>query len=560
MQKDKGNNKMRENREKREKREKTVQWIFRNAKKSVPAIIILAAVGAAMSYLSVRFAFVSRSVMDIAVGSADGSLAQAVALLFVLIALQMAAHIVYTLVEVRSLCTLSNNIQSSVFRTVLESDYLSLSAVHSGETVNMLSSDVSVITSGVLGTVPKIFTVISQLIFSLWALFTLDSHLALICVVAFPLVTVAARLYGRRMKMLHKQCRASDGKIKSYMQEMIQNVLAVKAFVREASCAARLGGMQAKNRRLNVRRGIISILSNLMFFFIMTVGYYLALAWCAYKISIGIMTVGTLTAVLQLVGQLQEPFGDFSSLIPGWYATLASAERLIALEDTTHDPAVRTVSGFEGMDAENVSFAYGGEEILHSASLSVNKGEIIGISGISGIGKSTFMQLVMGILHPESGEISVRCAEGRIVSDGSLRSLFAYVPQGNMILSGTVRDNIAFFAEDVPDEMIISSAKAACIFDYISSLPDGFDTMLGEGGAGLSEGQIQRLAVARALCTDRPVILLDEATSALDAETEKELIANIKKMSGKTCIFITHKTAALEICDRVISIKNGSII
>ena len=170
------------------------------------------------------------------------------------------------------------------------------------------------------------------------------------------------------------------------------------------------------------------------------------------------------------------------------------------------------------------------------------------------------MQLVMGILHPESGEISVRCAEGRIVSDGSLRSLFAYVPQGNMILSGTVRDNIAFFAEDVPDEMIISSAKAACIFDYISSLPDGFDTMLGEGGAGLSEGQIQRIAVARALCTDRPVILLDEATSALDAKTEKELIANIKKMSGKTCIFITHKTAALEICDRVISIKNGSII
>lgn len=536
------------------------RWIFCNAKKSAPAIAALAAIGAAMSYLSVRFAFVSRSVVDIAVGSAQGSLGQTVALLFVLIALQMAAHIAYTLVEVRSVCTLSNSIQNSVFRTVLGSDYLSLSAVHSGETVNMLSSDVSVVTSGVLGTVPRVFAVVSQLLFSLWALFTLDSQLALICIVAFPLVTLAARLYGRRMKLLYKQCRASDGRIKAYMQEMIQNVLAVKAFVREELCAARLGTLQIENRRLNVRRGVISILANLMFFVMMTVGYYLALAWCAYKISAGIMTVGTLTAVLQLVGQLQEPFGDFSSLIPGWYATLASAERLISPEDMEQDSPVRTVSGFEGIDAENVSFAYGGEPILRSASLSVNKGEIIGISGISGIGKSTLMQLLMGILHPDSGAVYVRCAGGRVVSDGSLRSLFAYVPQGNMILSGTVRDNIAFFAEDVPEDKIIAAAKAACIFDYISSLPDGFDSVLGEGGTGLSEGQIQRIAVARALCTDRPVVLLDEATSALDEATERELISNIKNMSGKTCVFITHKRAALEICDRVISIKNGSVV
>lgn len=544
----------------KQKNKSAVKWIFNNTKKSVPAMLVLSLIGAAMSFLSVRFAFVSRSVVDIAAGSSGGSLAASVWLLFALIALQMAAHIAYTLVEVRSVCTLSNNIQNSVFRTVLCSDYLSIGKVHSGETVNMLSSDVTVITNGLLGMVPKVFAVVSQLIFSLWALFVLDSRLALICIVAFPLVTVAARLYGRRMKLLHKQCRASDGKIKSYMQEMIKNVLAIKAFVREQSCAGRLGTLQDENRRLNVRRGVISILANLLFFVMMTVGYYLALAWCAYKISLGLMTVGTLTAVLQLVGQLQEPFGDFSSLIPGWYAMLASAERLITLEDRQKDLPCRTVSGFEGIDVENMSYSYGTAEILHDASLRINSGEIVGISGISGIGKSTFMQLVMGILHPNNGAVLVRCAEGRLPSDGSLRSLFAYVPQGNLILSGTVRDNIAFFADGISGEKIVEAAKAACIYDYISALPDGFDTVLGEGGKGLSEGQIQRIAVARALCTDRPVILLDEATSALDEATEKQLVTNIKEMADKTCVIITHKSAALEICDRVISIQNGCII
>ncbi len=531
-------------------------WIISNTKFAMGAIVFLSALGVVISYLNMYFAFASKNVMDIATGAVSGTILNAVVVLCVLILMQIAVHIIYSLVEVHLRCRLTNKIQNKVFKTVLSGDYLSVNSYHSGELVNRLANDVSVIAGNVVSLMPNICMLTGRLVFSFGALYILDRRFALLCIVILPFVTVAARIYGKRMKSLHKDCSIAGGRVLSYMQEAIRNILVVKAFVKEQIYASRLGVLQEESKRLSVKRELISLFANLLFFAVMTFGYYCALVWCAYNISLGLMTVGTLTAVLQLFDQLQSPFGEFSSIIPRFYHMLASAERIIELEDIPNDggDTPHKCDDFRSVRLDNVSFAYEGKElIIHNFNHSFNKGELAVIGGLSGIGKSTLMKLIMGIVTPNEGKVVICDGEDEYICNASMRQNFAYVPQGNMIMSGTLRQNISFFDDSVTDEDIIRACTDACIYDYISSLPDGLDTVLGEGGTGMSEGQIQRIAIARALCTGASVILFDEATSALDEQTECQVLSNIKK-SGKTCIAISHKKCVFDLSDSIITL------
>jgi ABC-type multidrug transport system fused ATPase/permease subunit len=255
----------------------------------------------------------------------------AVILLCILIVAEIAMHIIYTLVEVRLRCGLINKIQNKVFGNILGADYLKVTSYHSGELVNRLENDVSVIAGCVTSIMPNICMLIARVVFSFGALYILDRRFAILCIVILPFVTIAGRIYGKRMKKLHKDCSTARGRVLSYMQEAIRNILVVKAFVKEQLSASRLGTLQNEAMKLNVKREIISLFVNLMFFAVMTFGYYCALIWCAYNISIGLMTVGTLTAILQLFDQLQSPFGELSSVIPRFYHMIASAERITEL-------------------------------------------------------------------------------------------------------------------------------------------------------------------------------------------------------------------------------------
>lgn len=308
----------------------------------------------------------------------------------------------------------------------------------------------------------------------------------------------------------------------------------------------------------------MSILANAVFFLALTVGYYFALGWGAYKIAAGAMSFGTLTALLQLVGQIQTPFQGLSSLLPQYYNMLASAERIEELEalpnDIEHKETV--LPSWEAVTLSKVSFSYHKETetILDNASFTVHRGQFVVITGISGTGKSTLLKLLLGILKPESGQARLRLADGeeRTLADFE-RLLFAYVPQGNLIVSGTIRDNIAFFKTDVDENKIIEAAKIAQIWDFIREQPEGLDTLLGENGLGLSEGQSQRLAVARAVYAGAPVLLLDEATSALDEATELAILQALKERSNTTCILVSHKRAALHFCDTAFCFENGKL-
>lgn len=532
-----------------EKNKSPLKWVAGVSGKAIAWVILLSLLGVAMSFLSVRFAVVSKNVMDIATGAASGKLSSAVVMLLCLILFQIFVHIIYTLSEVRISCRLTNSIRARIFSVLLKRDYMSLGAYHSGELVNRLSVDTKSVSDSVMSIIPVAMTLCSQAFFSFYELFRLDWQLAAVCLVAFPFVTLAARFYGKKMKPLHKRCLESDGRIKSFSQEIFQNILAIKAFVKEDLCNLRLHRLQDENYRLRVKSGIISIFANLLFFAVMTFAYYFALMWCASKVHAGVMTVGTLTAILQLVGVMQEPFRSFSSVITGYYSMSASAERLIELEKMPEDKAFEYEGAAvpEKLVLDRVGFSYGDESVLSDVSVEIPTGRFIAVTGSSGAGKSTFMKLVMGVLKPCTG--SVLAMDGGDMPLSLSRNLFAYVPQGNMILAGTLLDNITFFEENPDIQRAKESASLACLDDCIETLENGFDSLLGEGGAGLSEGQIQRVAIARALYSERPVLLLDEATSSLDEATEARILSNIKAMKNKTCIIITHRRKATEIAD-----------
>lgn len=543
---------------------KSVRWIVKNTKYAWWRIAFLAACTIAISYISVRFAFVSKELLDKA--TSGKNLRQSVIELVFLIASQLAIQIGYTLVNLHTETAMKNRLQRQIFSSILHKKWLSVSKYHSGELLNRLNSDVNIITTNMMTVFPNLTAFVSRIVMGFGALYALDPRFSLIFLVVGPFVMIVARIYSKKIKPLHKNCQQSHGKIHSFMLETIQNIPVIKSFGVYKRVEDNAGELQKNYLKLIMKRGYLSIGANILFYISMTIGYYFAVVWCAYRIAAGIMTVGTFTAIVQLVSQVQTPFKELAGLVPQLYAMTASAERIMEMESLPDEERRYYDVDFESVydnlkciKADSISFAYDKEVIFSNASVTIEPSSLIVITGISGIGKSTLLKLILGILNPDSGEIRIELNNGQsYISDASMRNLFAYVPQGNMILSGTVRENITFMSQEVSEEKIIDAAKLACIYDVISDMPDGFDTLLGEGGCGLSEGQVQRLAVARAIYAGAPILLLDEATSALDEKTEQEMLINIKK-SGKTCIIISHKECAVNMADKIITIDNGKI-
>lgn len=539
-----------------------LKWLAANSKSVILPIFILTLIGIAVSYISTRFAVAAMYLLDSVTGKSSKSFSECVLSLAFFLIIQLLMQVIYTVYDIRVRTKYRNLLSRNLFYSIITRDYLSVGKLHSGELINRLTSDIDIVYTNVIDTVPGLATLISGIAFSFFTMFKLDRQLSVICLALGPLVMVSALVYGKKMKKLYKACRKSDGIIRSFMQECIQNIIVIKSFCSERKSYTAVGELQEENYRLNMKRGHISVLVNIMYYLALTAAYYFAVAWCAYKIKIGIMTVGTFTAIIQLVGQIQSPFRDVASVIPNFYSACASAERIMEIEELEPDSDDSEVSlpsseNIQKISAENICFSYDKKEVLKDVTFEICRGDTVVLRGISGIGKSTLLKIILGIIKPSSGTAEIVFDSNRVKIGKSVRKLFAYVPQGNLILSGSIRDNIAFFDDNVDDEKIISAAENACIWDFISTLPKGLDTVIGENGSGLSEGQLQRISIARALYSDAPIILLDEATSALDENTEANVLKNIKEMKNKTCIIITHKDAALKICDKHFRLTDG---
>lgn len=548
------------------RKSETGKWIFKRIRTFIPFILMLVLIVTAISYIGVQFSLVSKSLIDIATNQADGNLRASVIKLIVCLVTQLVLQIVYVRIHITVSGKLAMSIRSELFYKILSKDYGQVSKIHSGEVLNRLVSDVSLLAEKSTEIIPNVVALVSTVVFSFIALYRLDSKFALCCLVFGPVVLLAAYIYKKKIKTLHLQCRESDGKVRSHLQETIQNFIVVKAFSKESLMRNNSLKLQYENYRLNVKRSTIGIISNILFFLAMTVGYYAALAWGVYRLSIGdaAFTFGTLTAILSLVGQIQSPFREIASVLPQVYMVLASTERLIELDELPEDKqdtefTFEDAERFESLSFENVSFSYGEVSVLENVSFNVKKGEFIALCGISGAGKSTLSKIMLSVIKPDSGKAYVTVDGCDTEFSAGTRKLFSYVPQGNLILSGTIRDNITFCDEKPDTDKIIRAAAAAQLIDDINKMPDGFDTVLGEKGHGLSEGQVQRLAIARALYYDAPILLLDEATSSLDIATEDRLLNAIKSMTDKTCIIISHRREVMEACDKTYILQNGSL-
>ena len=539
----------------------SVKWIFSNSLKVLPSVAILTLLGILVSYISVKFAVASMDLLDSAMGKNNLSFSSCILNIALLLAVDLLMQVAYTLLDIRVRTKYNHHLQRRLFKTIITRSCPDIGKYHSGELINRLTNDINMINTNVVDVIPGTFTLVSGIVFSFIEMFKLDMMLSVICLALGPVVLFSATIYGRKMKGLYKDCRQSDGKIRSFMQECIQNIIVVKAFRREKQFSLHADVLRKENFKLNMKRGYISICVNILYYVALTAAYYLAVAWCAYKISVGIMTVGAFTAIIQLVGSIQTPFKDVAGIIPKFYSACASAERIMEIEEAEAEvtDSKTDFNKFSLLSVKNLSFSYDNEHILKNASFELKRGEIAVIHGQSGIGKSTFFKILLGVLKPTEGEAVLELENNTQNAGASTRAAFSYVPQGNMLISGTVKENIAFF-DEIDEEKIEKASILSCVKEFADTLPNGFDTVIGENGTGLSEGQIQRIAIARAFYSDAPVILLDEATSALDETTEFKILENIKKLTDKTCIIITHRPQAFEICDKSILLENSEFI
>lgn len=539
------------------------KWIWQTAKPQLPLLVLLILGNALSSVCAVSVALFSKRIVDAAQnGDLDRLLRTGLGLLAIVI-LQIALRILDNSLSVRISGKLEMACKRRLFSAILQKAYSAVTAYHSGELMTRLTSDITVVTDNATVLLPTATAMVTRLVFAFAVIVSLDVRFALLLLAAGVLLFVCTRAFRGKIKQLHKTVQASDGRLRAFLQESIESLLAVQVFGVQDKVTREADVRQTENFDAKIRRNRWSIAANAGFLAVFSFGTLVTLLWCGGRLAAGAITFGTLTALLQLVNQVQAPLTNLSGLMPKYYAMLSSAERLLEIEglpdETQTQPDTIPACHFESARFRGVSFAYGQNEVFTDADFEIRKNDFVVISGISGIGKSTLFKLLLGVLTPDGGEIRVTAGGRTYPADKNTRGLFAYVPQGNLLFSGTVRDNIRFIKEDATEEEVLRAAKIACADTFIEELPAGLDTLLGEGGSGLSEGQMQRIAVARAILTDAPVLLLDEATSALDEETEARLLSNIRALENKTCLIISHKKAAYTVCTRELTVKDGTV-
>lgn len=538
---------------------RALKWIYCRIRRYIPLTAAVSVISALSALSFVALALITKRVMDIATGDTTGSLLKSGILLFAVIAIQILLSASQSILN-----AYSNGKQTIAFRNYLfgvlcRKKYADISAYHSGDILNRFTSDIDTVVTSSVNIIPNVVSIATKIVAGIGTMLFMNPYIAaavLLCGVTFPAI---GRAINKRYKYMHKECQRTEGRTRAFLQECFENIVVIKTFISEAPFIKKLDSYMDDNFRLKIKRTSISVIANISLYALFTAGYYAVLLWGAGGLSGGTLTYGTLMAFLQLISQLRAPLQNVSGILPQYYSALASAERLMELEGAADEPfpaaaerLEKIKEDFRTLEIKNLFFGYAGESVLRDFSFCAKRGNITAITGESGSGKSTLFKLILGLYEPQSGSIAIN---GEIPLDASLRGLFAYVPQGNMVLSGTVRENITMNNRAVTDEQIERAARAAEIYDYITSLPDGFETHLAERGAGLSEGQIQRISIARALLTNAPILLLDEATSALDEETETRVLANIKSMTDKTVLFITHRNTSLKVCDRIVHVE-----
>ena len=545
-----------------------MSWIFGVSWKLKLGVLLLVLLNSAISISAVAFALVLREAIDGAVSGNKMVFLKFVIILGLIMLGQIAARGVIRFLDEYVRSGMENVIKTRLYETILSRKYSAITAFHTGELLNRITNDAVVVADGFVQIIPGIIAMLVKLAGAAAVLFVLDYRFSIIFFAGGGLVLIFTTLFRRVMKKLHKDVQAADGVLRSYLSENLGSLMVLKTFGAERKSIDTSKQYMDKHRFMRMKRNRFSNICNVGFGLVMNGGYIFGLCWCSFGILHGSITYGTLSAVLQLVDQLWAPLANMTGYLPKFYGMLSSAERCMELETLeeehvesqfSRDYCRELYKDMTAIECKNITFRYEDDIILENADISIGKGELITIMGNSGAGKSTLLKLLLAIYEPEKGTLEIKTEKESYALTEKYRKMFAYVPQGNFLMSGNVTSAIASLDDtsaDVDMDKVKAVAHIACADTFVEKLEHGYDTLIGERGMGISEGQAQRLAIARALYTDAPVLLLDEATSALDEQIEKKVLKNIRELTDKTVIIVSHRKAVLEVCDRCVVLED----
>ena len=521
-----------------------------------------ATLNAAIGILSVAVSLFSvwavKNAIDVASGVTEGNIYAAVAIMAGLILMDFALNI--SSVWIRNILGIKaqNRMQQQLLDRILRSEWHGRESFHSGDVLNRLEIDVTNVVNFLTEVIPNSISTLALFVGAFLYLLMMDWRLAVTIVIMVPVVVIFSKIYVRKMRSLTREVRDSDSKVQSVLQETIQHRMLIKTLESNIAAVGKLEDTQSELRNKVVRRTKFSVFSNLILNLGFSLGYLTAFTWAAIRMSAGTLTFGGMTAFLQLVTRIQSPARQLTKLIPSFVSVFTAAERLMELEENPLEEQGEPIelSGPCGIRLENVSYAYQDDEgnVIRNLTFNFPPGSCTAILGETGSGKTTLVRIILALLKPQNGRATIYNRKKNYELSPRLRTNFVYVPQGNTLMSGTIRENLLLGKINATDDELQQALQTSCA-DFVFALPLGLDTPCSEQGGGLSEGQAQRIAIARSLLRNRNIMLLDEVTSALDPDTERQLLRNLLAQQNKTVIFITHRPAVIEYCDQTLTIE-----
>ena len=536
-----------------------LKWLWNAWRGNQLQAVLNASIGLLSVGVSLGHVWAMKRAIDVASGTVEGNLYWAVGVMAVLILLDFALNIAGTWVRNILGIKAQNRMQQRMLDRLLRAEWKGRNHHHSADILNRLEFDVNNVVNFLTETIPSTLSVLAMFIGAFLYLFSMDKVLAVIVIGIFPMFLAVSKIYVGQMRHLTRQVRDSDSKVQSVLQETIQHRMLIKTLESDSAMVERLGNTQSELRHRVVRRTKFSVFSNMVVNFGFAFGYLVAFLWAAIRMSAHTLSFGGMTAFLQLVNRIQGPARNLTKLVPAFVSVFTAAERLMELEE---DPLEEQgtpiyIKAPCGIRLLNVGYAYedgGGDKVIDGLSFDFKPGSCTAILGETGAGKTTLVRMILALVQPQDGKIEIYHGSTHQALSPLHRCNFVYVPQGNTLMSGTIRENLRLGKLDATDEEMLHALHVSCA-DFVNDLPDGLNTLCSEQGGGLSEGQAQRIAIARSLLRDRSVMLFDEATSALDPDTERQLLNNILSAHDKTIIFITHRPAVIDYCDQTLKLE-----
>lgn len=573
----------------------TAVWLWRAWRGNRTQATLNATIGLVQVVVTLAQVWAVKHAIDIAAGTLPGNIYWAVGVMALLILIDFGLNIAS--IWVRNILGIKaqNRMQQRMLDRILRSEWGGQERLHSGDVLNRLEFDVNTVVNFLTETLPSTLSVLALFFGAFFYLFSMDHTLAFIIVGIIPVFVAFSKIYVGQMRHLTRSVREADSKVQSVLQETIQHRMLIKTLESDDEMVNRLESTQGMLRRRVVKRTLFSVFSNLVLNFGFALGYLVAFLWAAVRMAAGTLSFGGMTAFLQLVNKIQTPARNLTRLAPAFVSVFTAAERLMELEEDPMeeqgDPIF--IQAPCGIRLDNVSYHYdynkesNKEEennkenknnnennnnnnnnnndskaenkdnvkrnVIQQLSFNFPPGTCTAILGETGAGKTTLVRLLLALLHPQEGKVSLYNEHESQTLSPLMRCNFVYVPQGNTLMSGTIRDNLRLGRLNATDDEMYAALDKSCA-QFVRELPQGLDTLCSEQGGGLSEGQAQRIAIARALLRDRQIMLFDEATSALDPDTERQLLQNILSTHEKTVIFITHRPAVVDYCDQTLTL------